>query len=71
MGILGEGNQSLEELEAKKEMAKARTEIAEQKALEAEAKRRYGTDWKKFFSAGGDGGFKSGIDWQAIKFRTK
>ena len=59
------GNDVLSELEEQNEIEKQRVTLAEQKALEAEAKRRYGADWQKFFS-----GVHSGIDWQAVKFRV-
>jgi len=37
----------LELAKVENEIATARTEIAQKKALEAEMKARYGTDWKK------------------------
>lgn len=56
----------LAELEEENEKATARLSIAEKTALIREARRRHGTDFKRFFS-----GWKSGIDWQALKFRIK
>lgn len=57
----------LAELEEENEAMRTKVSIAEQKALEAEAKRRYGKDWKSVL--GGLGKFRSGIDWGAIKFK--
>jgi hypothetical protein len=51
-------------LEAEREEGRLKLDIAQQKALEVEAKKRYGSDWKRFF-----GNMKSGIDWSALKFR--
>lgn len=70
MGILG-GAKSLEELEMEKQRVASEKEIAEQKALIAEAKRRYGGGGvvekvTKFL-----GNTKSGMDWSALKFRLK
>jgi len=57
---------SLAELEEQNEEMSTKVSIAEKAALIREAKRRFGPDWKRFFSS-----VKSGIDWQAIKFRVK
>lgn len=69
MGFLN-GNKSLEELEMEKERVKAQVEVEQNKALIAEAKKRYGSDWKDKV-----GSFlknsKSGIDWNAVKFRMQ
>ena len=58
---------TLAELEEENEKKTTEVSIAEKAALIKEAKRRYGGDWKRFFS--GVSGFKSGIDWQAVKFK--
>ena len=68
MGFLNEPR-TIEEMEEKKQMMAAKLEVEEKKALIAEAKRRYGADWRKFFKFGGEGGMKSGIDWSSLKFR--
>lgn len=69
MSIFG-GNKSLEELEMEKERTKIQVEAEQNKALIAEAKKRYGSDWRDKV-----GSFlknsKSGIDWSAVKFRMK
>jgi hypothetical protein len=54
-----------EEMQQQLERAKAEREIAEQRALVAEAKKRYGKDWSKMFS-----NFSGGIDWQKLKFNV-
>ena len=38
--------------------------IEQKKSLIAEAKKRYGRDWRKMFE-----GVHSGLDWNAVKFR--
>jgi hypothetical protein len=63
MGFIN-GDQDIGELEEQKEMEKDKMEIAQMKAIEAEAKKRYGRDWKTML-----GGVKSGMDWNAVKFR--
>lgn len=57
---------NLAELEEMNEKKATELSIAEKEALIKEAKKRYGSDWKKMFS-----GMKSGIDWNAIKFRVQ
>jgi len=57
----------LNQLELEDETRAKELSIAEKKALIAEAKRRYGRDWRRFFSHFLGKG--SGIDWSAIKFR--
>lgn len=61
---MSDGNDVLAELEEQNEIQKQRVSLAEQKALEAEAKRRYGKDWMKML-----GGVHSGLDWNAVKFK--
>lgn len=63
MGFLN-GPKDLGELEEEKEIVADELDIAQKRALIAEAKKRYGTDWKKMLS-----GVKSGMDWDAVKFR--
>ncbi len=55
----------LNELEMKEEAMKREVSIEEKKALVAEAKKRYGKDWTKILN------FKSGMDWQALKFKLE
>lgn len=55
---------SIEELMEEKERMDIEAQIAEQKALRAEAKKRYGSDWSRMFK-----GAKSGIDWDSVKFK--
>lgn len=69
MGFLDK-EMSLEESELKKEQLQNILEIEQKKALIAEAKKRYGKDWQKFIP-GISGGVKSGMDWNALKFRIK
>ena len=64
MGFLNKDNRDLGELEEEKEKEKDRMDIAQMKAIEAEAKKRYGSDWKKML-----GDVHSGMDWNAVKFR--
>ena len=54
----------LAELEEENEKTGAKLSIEEKKALMREAKKRHGTDFKKFFS-----NMKSGLDWNALKFK--
>ena len=61
---------TLAELEEENEKAAAQVSLEEKKALIAEARRRHGGDWKKFLSDAG-GGFRSGIDWQAVRFKLQ
>jgi hypothetical protein len=63
MGFIN-GDKDIGELEEEKEREDLKVSIAQQKALEAEAKRRYGSDWRKML-----GSIKSGMDWDAVKFR--
>ena len=65
MSLLG-GEKSLGELEEEKEEATTRAQIAQQKEIEAEAKRRYGSDWKKML-----GNVHSGINWDSVKFKLQ
>ena len=62
--MLEDINPEVAELEQRKAAMAAQLDIEEKKALIREAKRRYGPDWRKFFS-----GLKSGIDWQSLRFR--
>ena len=59
--------QTLSQLELQDEAYGKQVSIEEKKALIAEAKKRYGKDYMKFFSNFTDKG--SGIDWQALKFK--
>lgn len=56
----------IDSLEAENERKSLELSIAQKQALIAEAKRRYGKDWKRFipFSGGGS----SGMDWSSLKF---
>ena len=54
----------IENLEEQNDIKQRELELAEKKALIAEAKKRYGNDWTKYFK-----GAHSGIDWQALKFK--
>ena len=69
MGILG-GNKSLEELEMEKQRTESQLQVEQNKAAIAEAKKRYGKDYLQFFKKT-VGDTRSGIDWQAIRFRCK
>ena len=53
----------LNELEERDEAKKLELSIQEKEALIAEAKKRHGKDYLKFFK--GD----SGIDWPSLKFK--
>jgi hypothetical protein len=64
MGFLNPDNRDLGELEEEKEKEKDRMEIAQMKAIEEKAKKRYGSNWKEML-----GGVKSGLDWDAVKFQ--
>lgn len=68
MGFLN-GHKSLEELEMEKQQTKTEVEIAEQKALIAEAKKRYGSGGIVDKIGKFVGNTKSGMDWSALKFR--
>ena len=57
---------TLAELEEENERKRTEVSIAEKEALIREAKKRHGKDWRRFF-----GGFKSGIDWQAMRFKIR
>ncbi len=67
MGFMNEP--SMEELEEIKQRKAAQLEIEEKKALIVEAKKRYGSDWKRMLNLGSNGTVKSGIDWQSLKFK--
>jgi hypothetical protein len=54
----------LGELEEEKELYADKLDIEQKKALIAEAKKRYGNDWRKFL-----GNIKSGIAWDEVKFK--
>jgi hypothetical protein len=53
----------LNQLELEEEAMGKQVSIEEKKALIKEAKRRYGKDWTKILNV------KSGMDWNALKFR--
>jgi hypothetical protein len=57
--------QELANLEMKDEAMDHEVSIQEKKALIAEAKKRYGSGWQKILN------FKSGMDWQALKFKLE
>ena len=57
---------SLDELESENEKMAASLSIEEKKALIREAKRRYGKEWKLHLPK-----VKSGMDWDALRFRLK
>lgn len=61
--------ENLNQLELEEEARKREVSIEEKKALIAEAKKRYGKDYMKFFSKFTSNG--SGIDWQALRFRMQ
>lgn len=65
MGFLRE-QKDIGELEEEKEMVGEQLEIEQKKALIAEAKKRYGNDWKKFL-----GDIHSGFDWDSLKFKMQ
>ena len=56
--------QKLSELEMEDEALRSKVSIEEKKAIIAEAKKRYGKDWKKLL-----GGVESGMDWNSLKFK--
>jgi len=58
---------TLDELAEMDERKRLELNIAEKKALIAEAKKRYGSDWKKFVPGMGKGG--GGMDWEALRFQ--
>lgn len=55
---------SLDELEEESQECDAKLNIEQKKALIAQLKKKYGADWKRVFN------IKSGIDWQAVKFKV-
>jgi hypothetical protein len=57
---------TIDQLEEKNEMKKLELSIAEKQALIAEAKKRYGSDWRRFLPTTGGG---SQMDWNALRFR--
>ena len=61
--------QTLNQLELEDEAASKQVSIEEKKALIAQAKKRYGKDYLKFFSKFTSG--SSGFDWSALKFRMQ
>jgi hypothetical protein len=63
MGFLN-GPKDIGDLEEEKERVGDELDIAQKKALIAEAKKRYGADWQKML-----GSVHSGMDWDAVKFR--
>lgn len=60
-------HKSLEELEQEEEQKNLELSIAQKKMLIRKAEQKYGKGGWKLFSSDG---FMSGIDWQAIKFKT-
>ena len=58
--------ETIDQLEEENERKSLQMGIEEKKALINEAKRRYGKSWREYIPLKG---FKSGIDWQALKFR--
>jgi hypothetical protein len=54
---------TIDELEEENDRKQLEMSIEEKQSLIAEARRRYGPDWKKFLN------FHSGMDWNALKFR--
>jgi hypothetical protein len=59
-----QGEGVMNNLEEQNELKQRELELEQKKALIAEAKKRYGRDWSKYFS-----NVHSGIDWQALKFK--
>lgn len=59
--------EDLEQLEIENEALEQQVSIEEKKALIAEAKQRYGNDWKRHLSFLGN--IHSGLDWEAVKFK--
>ena len=57
---------SLDELESENEKMAANLSIEQKKALIRETKRRYGKEWKLHLPK-----VKSGMDWDALRFRLK
>ena len=53
------------ELEEENERKSVEMSLAEKKAIIAEYKKRYGKDWRKFIPMN----WKTGLDWQALKFQ--
>lgn len=68
MGIFGE-DKTIDELEEEDAVQTIRASISDKKKIIREAKRKYGSDWKvqliKFAK-----NTKSGMDWNALKFRA-
>jgi hypothetical protein len=60
----------IEELELINQEKDLELSLEQKKALIAEAKRRYGTDWKKYIP-GLSGNINSGIDWNSLKFTLR
>lgn len=59
---------TLEEMEQESENLDAKLSVEEKKMLLKKIKDQYGEGgWKLFANKGG--GIKSGIDWQAVKFK--
>lgn len=63
MGFLNP-QKTIDELEEQEERIDHQLSLAEKKALLAEAKKRYGRDWKIHLPE-----IKSGMDWEALKFK--
>jgi hypothetical protein len=51
--------------QVQREITQDQLDIEQKRALIAEAKRRYGSNWTKVFSNAG-----GGINWSELKFRT-
>lgn len=65
MGFLN-SPKSLEYLEEEDERKQVELSIEEKKALIAQAKQKYGKDWKFHFPE-----IKTGLDWNALKFKLQ
>ena len=59
--------QRLADLQAEDEQKQLELSIAEKRAMIAKAKQMYGNDWRRVLAKGG--GVKSGMDWDAMKFK--
>jgi hypothetical protein len=59
--------ETIDQLEEENERKSLEMSIEQKKALVAEARRRYGKDWKKFIPLN----WKTGIDWDALRFSIK
>ncbi len=57
---------TIEELEDEEERTDHQLSISEKRALIAEAKKRYGKDWRLRLPK-----IESGMDWSALKFRMQ